>query len=235
MTQNLQTISDVSLQNLLDTKSSLTQIIFAIGYKSNGGYLSSRLLDRMKSLDVEKFESNKEQFKEYKPKRCDDEIFVECGKYTDRKTAKERLLLEREYVCEICKISDWNGIPITLHLDHTNGNNLDHRKTNLRLLCPNCHSQTETYSGRNRKIRKPTYYCSCGNIKLKDSINCKLCDDKHKIKWPSKEEMENLIWKIPTTKISKQLGVSDTAVKNFCREHNISKPSRGYWTKFKGV
>ena len=43
------------------------------------------------------------------------------------------------------------GEVLSLHLDHINGNNLDHRIENLRLLCPNCHSQTSTYSGKNKK------------------------------------------------------------------------------------
>ena len=45
----------------------------------------------------------------------------------------------------------WNGKSITLQLDHTNGIRTDNRLENLRLLCPNCHSQTITFSGRNKK------------------------------------------------------------------------------------
>jgi hypothetical protein len=44
----------------------------------------------------------------------------------------------------------WAGLPITLHLDHVNGVSNDHRLENLRFLCPNCHSQTATYCGRNK-------------------------------------------------------------------------------------
>ena len=51
--------------------------------------------------------------------------------------------------CYECHIKDWNNKPIKLELDHINGINHDNRLENLRLLCPNCHSQTDTFRGRN--------------------------------------------------------------------------------------
>jgi len=66
---------------------------------------------------------------------------------------KKRLVKEGilEYNCSSCGIGDeWNGKPITLQLDHINGVNNDHRLDNLRMLCPNCHSQTDTWCGRNK-------------------------------------------------------------------------------------
>lgn len=49
-----------------------------------------------------------------------------------------------------CKTSMWLGVKLELHLDHINGINNDNRIENLRLLCPNCHSQTATYCGKNK-------------------------------------------------------------------------------------
>ena len=56
--------------------------------------------------------------------------------------------------CEVCGISEWRGAPLSLALHHVNGDGRDNRLENLQLLCPNCHSQTENFAGRNiRRIK----------------------------------------------------------------------------------
>lgn len=54
------------------------------------------------------------------------------------------------YVCNECGIGEWNKKPITLELEHKNGDSSDNSISNTCLLCPNCHSQTDTYKGKNR-------------------------------------------------------------------------------------
>jgi 5-methylcytosine-specific restriction endonuclease McrA len=56
-----------------------------------------------------------------------------------------------ENKCLICGITDWNGKKLNMELDHIDGNKYNHSLLNLRLLCPNCHSQTETFRGKNIK------------------------------------------------------------------------------------
>jgi hypothetical protein len=75
------------------------------------------------------------------------------GGYTNRHRLKLRLLKAGRLrnVCAVCGLGPrWNDQPLMLVLDHINGVNNDYRADNLRLLCPNCNSQTPTFAGRNR-------------------------------------------------------------------------------------
>lgn len=71
---------------------------------------------------------------------------------------KLRIFKDQEEKCNICHNSTWNGKPITLELDHINGNRLDDSRKNLQLICPNCHSQTPTYKVGNNKGRGKKIY-----------------------------------------------------------------------------
>ena len=68
------------------------------------------------------------------------------------KKLKDRLIKENvlPYKCDKCGLTEWQEKKIVLQLDHINGNSKDHCLDNLRLLCPNCHSQTSTWCGRNK-------------------------------------------------------------------------------------
>jgi hypothetical protein len=65
---------------------------------------------------------------------------------------RQRLFLEgfKEKKCERCGISEWLGKPLSLELDHKDGNCYNHNLQNLQILCPNCHSQTDTFRGKNK-------------------------------------------------------------------------------------
>ena len=71
-------------------------------------------------------------------------------KRIERPTARKYLAEERGYKCEVCSVSDWQGKPITLHVDHINGDPSNDHPDNLRLICPNCHSQTEFLGAANK-------------------------------------------------------------------------------------
>jgi hypothetical protein len=78
-----------------------------------------------------------------------EELLV-VGRRTGRAHLKGRLLKEglKENRCERCGLTEWEGRPLNMALHHVNGNGRDNRLSNILFLCPNCHAQTENYSGR---------------------------------------------------------------------------------------
>lgn len=83
--------------------------------------------------------------KKFLPKLC---------KYSSLSSSNVKTLVYRlglkHNQCELCGISEWQGKPIICELHHINGNSTDNRIENLKILCPNCHSQTDNFRSRNR-------------------------------------------------------------------------------------
>ena len=70
-------------------------------------------------------------------------------------SVRKRLLHERNYTCEACGTgNEYNGKPLSLELDHKDGNSKNNKLENLRILCPNCHSQTPTHRAKNIKYKR---------------------------------------------------------------------------------
>lgn len=98
--------------------------------------------------------------KKYCDNKCQQEWYyynvtvpkIETGQVTEVRTIR-RYLIERDgNFCKECEILPiWNGKELQFHVDHVDGDRNNNLPKNLRFLCPNCHSQTETYSGRNIK------------------------------------------------------------------------------------
>ena len=84
--------------------------------------------------------------------KTDDEIFSYASKIRTENLKKEyiRRFQSGHARCEECGIEDWNGKALVFHIHHIDGDHKNNMKINLKLLCPNCHSQTENYANRKR-------------------------------------------------------------------------------------
>ena len=147
-------VSEEEFKTIIQSRNRYSDCIRALGLTTKGGASRDILKRRIAELNCStehfgKYINQKSPQARYKL----DDILVENSSYANISRLKKRLVNENrlEYKCAICGLTDWLGKEITLQLDHINGVNNDHRIENLRFLCPNCHSQTDTYAGKNAK------------------------------------------------------------------------------------
>lgn len=124
----------------------------------------------------------------------------------------------------------WNNNKLVLQLDHINGDHYDNRLENLRIICPNCHTQTETFGYKRKKINKTCI--DCGKKISNKSTRCNHCSriyhSKHKVPielLPSKEELKQMIFSMSFTSIGEKYNVSDSCIRKWCKKNNLP------WTK----
>lgn len=153
----LWTIPREELNQVVKSTDSLSYILRKYGLSPKGGN-SKTLKERLAydGIDFSHIALGRNSNKNKSIRGCKgqplEEILVENSNYTNSRSLKKRLIKENIVVneCSSCKIGpNWNGKPLSLQLNHKNGNSRDNRRENLRLLCPNCHSQTETFAGKN--------------------------------------------------------------------------------------
>jgi hypothetical protein len=153
----MKTWTDEQLINAVKTSNKMCEVIKKLGLTALGrNYTTINNYIKKLALDTSHFLSRRElacEARKHINKLTNDELFAVNDvnrNYIKRIILKEHLI---EYECQICKITNWCGQKLSLHLDHINGINNDNRLDNLRFLCPNCHSLTETYCAKNK--RKP--------------------------------------------------------------------------------
>lgn len=141
------------MQKLIDNSKSMRDIIRALGINPNGSSAYTHVKNKITKLGLEVPIYGYCGKGHHVKKFPYDKVFCESSKLPRQKVKnriiKESLLI---YKCAICNnFGEHNGLPLSLQLDHINGINDDNRLSNLRFLCPNCHSQTSTYAGKANK------------------------------------------------------------------------------------
>ena len=150
----LQKISDEDFTNAVKESKCIQEVLDKLGYGRSSGSMGKFISRRIESLNIDTSHFDVAHKRSSHPVYSLQEILVENSCYGNIDRLKKRILKANllEYKCEKCgNTGEWQGKKLSLQLEHKNGIHNDHRLNNLCFLCPNCHSQTDTYAGKNRE------------------------------------------------------------------------------------
>lgn len=265
--------SDEQLALFVSKSFSFHQLAEKCGYQkgSGSGIAAVKKMCQEKSFDTTHF-SNKLRKEDVKI----EDIFIQG--YKSRETLRKNLIALKGHQCECCGLSEWNNKEIPLQVHHIDGNGLNNLLSNIQLLCPNCHAQTDNYCGKNKaknisdkqfidalkesenihqalikigstdgRLYERAYkLLSQEGVSLKEKEKvknkCPLCGEEishnanycikcfhflqQKSERPSREELKRLIRDNSFSALGKKFGVSDNAIRKWCRNENLPTKSR---------
>jgi 5-methylcytosine-specific restriction endonuclease McrA len=219
-------ISTQEFTDLISRSNTIADVLRYFGLNNKGGnHNTVKRRAKYENIDLSHIVLGKgsNKGKKFPPKKTDEEYFSK-NSTTNRGSVKSRIIRNNliPYKCSECGLENiWNNKKISLQLEHKNGIPNDNRLSNLCFLCPNCHSQTDTYAGKRFKKSKPP---------KKDRRVPRY--NRRKVDRPSKEELEQLIASIPMISIAKKYRVSDNSVRKWAKSYGIQLTNmRGYWQK----
>ena len=234
------------LEKLVPKCTSISDCLRKMGYSPTG--------DNHKKLSalMKKYEIDTSNFKLGKNKRKSNKEIFRKGSVVVQSTLRTRFHdVCDKYECDVCGLKpEWNGKPLTLVLDHIDGDHTNNEISNLHWVCPNCNSQLTTtgYKGykkydeygnrivedripiednheknNRQKIRCP----KCGRLMTKQAAMCKKCTDREKRERSknglpvSRDELKELIRTKSFTDIGKQYNLSDNAIRKWCKKYSL--------------
>jgi len=247
------------LEDAVRQSSSVAGVMRLLGYKTiaGGTHASVKRMLIKSGIEIGHFlgrcTNSGKRHKGGPQKLSPQEVLVKGRRngYKESAYKLRRALIElgREYRCEICHNNGtWMGNPMTLPIDHKDGDTSNNVPDNLRFLCPNCHSQTENFGSYKTKDRAIKQCDICGMVLNSNNVSGK-CSKHwviarseraapkkakdifetwrkrprlHKRRFEvSEEELRYLVGTMPMVHIGKKFGVSDVAIRKRCKRLGI--------------
>ena len=221
--------TDGELISAVNSSFSYRQVLKKIGLSQNSSYDNIKKIINSLNLDTSHFTGQsylKGRTHNWNRKGFPLEQVMTKNSTYSRGLLKQRLLkdgiLENE--CSECgQEANWNGKKLVMVLDHINGTNNDHRLENLRILCPNCNSQQETFCGKNVKKEKKMYFCKECNKKISKGscrglcVKCVSLKTRKVKQRPSREQLLKEIEETNYCVVGRKYGVSDNCIRQWIK------------------
>lgn len=163
--------NEVNLRTIIAQSVSKAEVLRKMGYKGyeGGGYRMLNIYIKKFMIDISHFTGQgwNVGMKFVPNEKTPIEKVLAENTYFSPSYVRRRIISDGilDYKCLFCNLTEWNGQPLSLHLDHCNGVVTDNRKENLRFLCPNCHSQTATYCRSKKYLSKTNIKNEAGGIR----------------------------------------------------------------------
>lgn len=226
-----------NLREIISISTNIGDVLNRLNLRRAGGNYKV-VNDYIKKYNIDTSHFDYKKFKIGQPPKNKtplSDILIEGSDYS-RSNLKKRLydegILERK--CCLCgQDENWNGMKISLILDHINGIHNDNRLENLRIVCPNCNAGLETFAGRNvkrenkeRKVEKinqntkiETSYDYTSGMKLKSSKKCEKCFhiERRKVERPPLEQLMKEVDEFGFSATGRKYGVSDNAIRKWIK------------------
>lgn len=239
----LDTITEEAAKSALENSDSLKDFIQNLGMKvNNGNYTRAKSIIEKYGLKIPTYNQSKHMENLKNKNKIPNEEYFCKGTLRSGTSIKKRLIEDYkiEDKCSICgQGPEWNGAPLCLQVDHIDGDRFNNELNNLRIVCPNCHTQTETY-GNGRKIRQYSY-CHCGIRISKGSVNCKAHAEmpnntgKYSIDYPPVEDIiKSIIDNGGWSAAERVLGIGQNSLRKHLKRNGVDPSSIKYVRQLNG-